>query len=69
MTKGLLNFSGGTYILCEVCQEQHTGGNSGLGAGQSGSAEVQDRQRHLTTVLAPDLIPAPLATMEGNFLC
>ncbi|KAK7085894.1 hypothetical protein SK128_025641 [Halocaridina rubra] len=60
--------TGGTYILCEVCQEQHAGGNSSINATQIGSGELSDRQRHLTTVLAPDLIPAPLATMEDDGL-
>ncbi|XP_042891775.1 probable E3 ubiquitin-protein ligase HERC1 isoform X3 [Penaeus japonicus] len=58
---------GGTYILCEVCQEQHAGGSSSIG-GSGGSGDGQDRLRDLTTVLAPDLAPAPLATMEDDGL-
>lgn len=60
-----LKFLGGTYILCEVCQEQHVGGSGSIGLPQDESVEGQDRLRDLTTVLAPDLAPAPLATMEG----
>lgn len=61
----VLEFTGGTYILCEVCQEQHVGSSGGMGLPQGESVEGQDRLRDLTTVLAPDLAPAPLATMEG----
>lgn len=52
--------------MCEVCQEQHAGGvSAGVGVATSEAVEGQDRLRDLTTVLAPDLAPAPLATMEG----
>ncbi|MPC18905.1 putative E3 ubiquitin-protein ligase HERC1 [Portunus trituberculatus] len=58
---------GGTYILCEVCQEQH--GCFGTTTTTQGEpTESQDRLRDLTTVLAPDLAPAPLATMEDDGL-
>nr|XP_053648637.1 probable E3 ubiquitin-protein ligase HERC1 isoform X4 [Cherax quadricarinatus] len=59
---------GGTYILCEVCQEQHVGGNGGLGLPQGESVDGQECLRDLSTVLAPDLAPAPLATMEDDGL-
>ncbi|XP_071541149.1 LOW QUALITY PROTEIN: probable E3 ubiquitin-protein ligase HERC1 [Panulirus ornatus] len=59
---------GGTYILCEVCQEQHVGSSGSIGLPQDESAEGQDCLLDLTTVLAPDLAPAPLATMEDDGL-
>ncbi|XP_063888404.1 probable E3 ubiquitin-protein ligase HERC1 isoform X2 [Scylla paramamosain] len=58
---------GGTYILCEVCQEQH-GCFGSTTTTQGEPIESQDRLRDLTTVLAPDLAPAPLATMEDDGL-
>ena len=60
---------GGTYILCEVCQEQHAGLGNNLSSNQIGGiGEGQELIRDLSSVLAPDLVPAPLATMEDDGL-
>lgn len=63
------HYLGGTYVLCEVCQEQHSGisvTNPCLSTAHMQRNDRQEFNREISSVLAPDLLPAPLATMEGR---
>ena len=51
--------------MCDVCHEQHGGLGNNLISNSAGG-EGQELLRDLSSVLAPDLVPAPLATMEGE---